>query len=427
MRRFLLSKIGIKTALYVGLVSITLAVAKKENHSSNISNTIVKLLNTGDEIIVLPLTNPRTNEPDFGELSVRISTAVLIEPLLRNARLPFFTGLLNSVLLILFLWLIVYFYITNPLKNLRMGVKDIGEGSLDKQIPVNRKDELGDLAAGVNKMANQLRQSFYDLKVSEMKYRDLVENINDVIFTTDEKGVITYISPTMEAVAGYRPDEVIGRMYSDFIYMEDLPKINRAFKETLTGRRDPHEYRIIKKSGETTWVRTSSRPTIENGHAIGLRGVLVDINITKGLESQLRKAQKMESIGTLAGGIAHDFNNILSSIFGYDAVTTTSSTNALEIFKTQPENFDLVLTDMTMPEMTGFEFSKKLKKIRPDIPVILCTGYSFDLTESMLEQKGINKIIMKPIIFSNLSAATNAVLLQSEGHDTPSGIKKGRT
>lgn len=61
---------------------------------------------------------------------------------------------------------------------------------------------------------------------------------------------------------------------------------------------------------------------------------------------------------------------------GYSVTTSTSSIDALELFKSNPSAFDLVISDVTMPQMTGDELTKKLIAIRPDIPVILCTGYS---------------------------------------------------
>lgn len=62
---------------------------------------------------------------------------------------------------------------------------------------------------------------------SERKYRDLVENINDVVYSTDREGVITYISPVVEAVTGYSPSEIVGKNFSYFLHKEDLPRISK--------------------------------------------------------------------------------------------------------------------------------------------------------------------------------------------------------
>jgi PAS domain S-box-containing protein len=154
------------------------------------------------------------------------------------------------------------------------------------------------------------------LRQSEEKYRSLVENINDIIYEIDSNGIITYISTVAEILTGYNQSELIGRNIFDFIHREDLPRIQQQFQKVLSGQLGPSEYRFITKSGETIWIRSSSRPIIREGNPVGLRGVGADITETKKIEAQLHQAQKMESIGTLAGGIAHDFNNILGIILG---------------------------------------------------------------------------------------------------------------
>ena len=68
-------------------------------------------------------------------------------------------------------------------------------------------------------------------------------------------------------------------------------------------------------------------------------------------------------------------------LLGYRAIIRTSSIEALELFEHDPYRFDLVITDMTMPNMTGDMLAGKILRIRPDIPVILCTGYSEQMTE----------------------------------------------
>jgi len=82
---------------------------------------------------------------------------------------------------------------------------------------------------------------------------------------------------------------------------------------------------------------------------------------------------------------------------GYVVDPWTSSTEALAAFRQKPDDFDLVITDMTMPKITGEELTKELMRIRPDIPVILCTGYSKRITEEKAKAIGIKAFVMKPI------------------------------
>ena len=95
---------------------------------------------------------------------------------------------------------------------------------------------------------------------------------------------------------------------------------------------------------------------------------------------------------------------------GYEVVTSTSGIEALEAFRAQPDKFALVITDMTMPKMTGDEFATELMRIRPEIPIILCTGFSERITEEKAKRMGIRKFIMKPLVMRELAEAVREVL-----------------
>lgn len=87
--------------------------------------------------------------------------------------------------------------------------------------------------------------------------------------------------------------------------------------------------------------------------------------------------------------------SVLTSL-GYDVVGKTSSPGALELFRSKPERFDLVITDMTMPNMTGIELAQNLLQLKPDMPVILCTGFSEIVTAEKARSAGVKDLIMKP-------------------------------
>jgi len=100
---------------------------------------------------------------------------------------------------------------------------------------------------------------------------------------------------------------------------------------------------------------------------------------------------------------------ILKSL-GYTVVSMTSSMEALELFRSDPHKFDLVITDMTMPKMTGDQFSKELIKIRNDIPIILCTGYNDLISEQKAKEIGIREFLMKPLVTKELAHVIRKVL-----------------
>jgi CheY-like chemotaxis protein/anti-sigma regulatory factor (Ser/Thr protein kinase) len=99
---------------------------------------------------------------------------------------------------------------------------------------------------------------------------------------------------------------------------------------------------------------------------------------------------------------------------GYQVTARTDSEQALREFSRQPQNFDLVITDMTMPHMTGDQLAKRLLDIKPDIPVILCTGFNEDISEEKALALGIQKFVMKPVIKNDLATTIRSVLDQNQ-------------
>ncbi|HIJ56162.1 MAG TPA: response regulator [Deltaproteobacteria bacterium] len=98
---------------------------------------------------------------------------------------------------------------------------------------------------------------------------------------------------------------------------------------------------------------------------------------------------------------------------GYQVAARTSSIEALEAFRSNPDRYDLVITDYTMPNMTGVELAEKLLALRTDIPIVLCTGYSEQINETKAKSKGIRAFIMKPIALSELAKTIRNTLDQS--------------
>ncbi|SPD76197.1 hypothetical protein PITCH_A840083 [uncultured Desulfobacterium sp.] len=95
---------------------------------------------------------------------------------------------------------------------------------------------------------------------------------------------------------------------------------------------------------------------------------------------------------------------------GYKVRAETSSIKALKLFSAAPEKYDLVITGMTLPKMAGDEFSRELIRIRPDIPIILCTGYSETITEQRVKQIGIKAFLMKPVNMNKMAKTIRKLL-----------------
>jgi PAS domain S-box-containing protein len=95
---------------------------------------------------------------------------------------------------------------------------------------------------------------------------------------------------------------------------------------------------------------------------------------------------------------------------GYSVQAFTRSSEALKAFEADPQAIDLLITDMTMPEMTGDELARRILTIRPDLPIILCTGYSERITEEAAEDLGIRGFVMKPVVISELALLLRGIL-----------------
>jgi CheY-like chemotaxis protein len=108
-------------------------------------------------------------------------------------------------------------------------------------------------------------------------------------------------------------------------------------------------------------------------------------------------------------GLAELGRQILEG-FGYSVTTRTNSMEAIQTFLDAPDAFDLVITDMTMPHMTGTDLVQELIRARPDIPVILCTGFSEDMTEEKAMQLGIKAFMMKPLTRRGMATVVRDVL-----------------
>ena len=98
---------------------------------------------------------------------------------------------------------------------------------------------------------------------------------------------------------------------------------------------------------------------------------------------------------------------------GYDVETRTSSIEALELFKAQQDRFHLVITDMTMPNMTGEDLAQELMRIKPNIPIILCTGFSAKIDDQKASAMGIRAFVLKPMVLREIATTIRKVLDQT--------------
>ncbi len=221
--------------------------------------------------------------------------------------------------------------ITRPIETLVEATRAITSGDLDHRIILDDKTEFGELAAHFNNMSSALQENYNTLsqeirerrqveealRESEQRFRELADTLPQTVFETDLQGVFLYVNRTGLETFQYAADEVIQTMdMLQMIIPDERDRARKTLEARFHGQHAPQEYTAVRKDGSTFPVIIHALPMVRDGKTVGLRGIVVDITDRKWLETEMLKAQKLESIGILAGGIAHDFNNILTGILG---------------------------------------------------------------------------------------------------------------
>lgn len=187
------------------------------------------------------------------------------------------------------------------------------DGSLyDEEMTITPiRDPRGEVShfVAIKQDVSERKRAEAELRQSQERYRTLVDNLDDVVFSIDTEGSLTVVSRAVSAY-GYRPEELVGRPALDLVHPEDRDHV----REAVSG--EPVEVRLLDAEGRSRFARLSLR-VLANADGTEITGVAIDLTARRETEEQLRAAQKMEAVGRLAGGIAHDFNNLMSVILSY--------------------------------------------------------------------------------------------------------------
>ena len=147
-----------------------------------------------------------------------------------------------------------------------------------------RNVEMENDILGLNREIMELREDINvcledenSHKEREERFRLLLESINEVIYSLDKNGIITFISPVVERISQYKVNDLVGKNFSIFVHPEDCEALKERLFGMLYGETAQHEYRIFDKDKSIRYVKTSVRKKIIDGEFCGLTGVLTDI------------------------------------------------------------------------------------------------------------------------------------------------------
>ena len=166
------------------------------------------------------------------------------------------------------------------------------------------------------------------LRQSEEKYRAIVENIEEGYYEVDLTGAFIFVNDSASRVFGYDKEEISGKKCRDFLDEHHGESIGDVFTQVRTTGKSvkAHQCRLTTGGGTKRDVEISISLVLDSsGHPVGFRGLCRDITDIKRADEELRKLEKLESLGVLAGGIAHDFNNILTALQGNIALAALSA------------------------------------------------------------------------------------------------------
>jgi PAS domain S-box-containing protein len=214
------------------------------------------------------------------------------------------------------------------------------------------------------------------LRQSEEKFRGLAERSSDMVFMTDTRGFITYLSPACKRIFGYKPEEMVGKHFANFLIESEIPKATKRFTENLRGKKFDVLYLEAKrKNGSRVFIELNSSLVIQDGKTNGTQGIIKDVTERRKAEEQLQKAHEKLEIrvkqrtADLAGVVEDLQNEIAERKRAEESLRNTEErfrtifeNTIVGLYRTTPDG-RILIANPALVKMMGCKSFEELTKL----------------------------------------------------------------